>query len=710
MGGSATDKSEAIQANLPIACKQDVETLFRAHGMPLPTATVACKHFAEKADSAISSGELDPSDVGKQFCDGSSMSGKAFEASERSPMPVGFPLTQSDWKPKVGIANLKEMIRHNFKTSKEAFKFYDSSGDGKLDDDEWKAMCKELGIPSMDVEVLKGLVDTDKNGNVNPEEWGNAMGVTLPELVIYSTNKHKNAEKGWAAADADGDGNLTPEEFEASCKALGVNAENAKELMSEIDADGSGGISQAEYKNAFGIEVPELKRRVRAAHGPPKESFKAFDANGDGEMSPEEFETACKELDVPKSRAKALFAKLDTDGEGNIDPEEWDNAMSMSKKDLRHAVRDTLGNPREAAKAMDLDGDGKVSAKEMEAGLKKAGASPEEADKLLKEMDKDGDSMLTPEELQKGMGSERGFKHPADTPSVAAAGGLTVPEFKERAKKTFGTPQKAWDAFDKAAKDGNISPEEFAAGCKTLDPPSSADEAAQLFKDLDTNGDGSVDPKEFFEVMGGCATCSEKFGVSLPEFTKRAKDGGVTPEESYDAIVGPGKFGMTVPDFKEAAGKKDGSPDKAYKAMDADGNGKVTPEEFDKYCAGLTPPVTPEEAKPLFKELDKNGSGDITPEEFFEEVGKEKLAPRGKEGGGGDLTVPEVQKRAKAKHGDLQKAPTPGQIGDADGDGKISPEEKLAKTKDWAALAVTFSPAVTFCVASGVVVVAAILR
>merc|ERR1719171_610181 len=139
-------------------------------------------------------------------------------------------------------------------------------------------------------------------------------------------------------------------------------------------------------------------------------------------------------------------------------------------------------------------------------------------------MDTDGDGKVSPEELHEGIGGAeldeaRGFSHPA----AASDGAMTVPEFKELAKKKHGTPQAAFDAFDASPKDGKISPQEFAAGAQALEPPVSPEVAAELFKALDKNGDGVVEPREWFETVGGCADCKEAFGIALPEFQARTK-------------------------------------------------------------------------------------------------------------------------------------------------------------------------------------------
>jgi len=652
------DKADAIRTGLPIACKGEMEGLFRANNMPIPSATVACKAMVKKADVALEAGELDPNDNGKQFCDGQSMQGKAFEAANKSPAPMGFPLTESDWKPKITLADLEKMIRKAFSTPKVAFTKYDKNKDGGMDAEEWAAMCGELGIPTWDAKVMFKEGDKNKDGKVDSPEWQEVIPVTVPDLVKYSNEKHKNAKKAWQKADASGEGTLDPTEFEAFCKGIGVSPESAKALLPEIDKDGSGDISKEEFMNVFGVDMPEMRRRARAKFGSPEESFAKIDPNGDGSVSPEEFEKACADLNIPPANAKKLLKEADTDGSGEISPEEWEAAAKMSEKELQQAMAKNLGaGGAAAADAMDADGDGKVSADELKKGLKKAGATDEEAEQFAKEMDKDGDGKVDADELHKGTGGDaldeaRGYKHPsAAGDSAAGAGGITVPEFKDRATKKYKTPQEAFDAFDVNPKDGKISPEELAAGGATLEPPVTPEEAKTLFKPIDENGDGGIDPEEFFKILGGCATCKEAF---IP---------------------------LTVPEFKERAKAKHGTPQAAFDAFDTSPtDGKISPNELQAGGALLQPPVTPDQAKGLFGPIDKNGDGGISPEEFFEALGG--CADCGKTF---SPTAPGLAGPGGPAEGGAADAaaeePAAGQIGDLDGDGKISPEEKMAKTK-----------------------------
>merc|ERR1719482_1004757 len=105
----------------------------------------------------------------------------------------------------------------------------------------------------------------------------------------------------------------------------------------------------------------------------PEESYPKMDLNGDGSISPEEWEKGCAALDISPASAKALLKECDTDGSKEVSPEEWEVAMAMSEEELKKEVSKKLGaGGAAAADAMDADGDGQVSADELKKGLKKA--------------------------------------------------------------------------------------------------------------------------------------------------------------------------------------------------------------------------------------------------------------------------------------------------------------------------------------------------
>lgn len=660
--GGDSDPTEAIMQNLPAGCNKAVGNLYKEHGMPSKSASAACKEFVKKAEIALSAKELSPADQGKQFCDGKSTQAVAFSKSAPSDVPTNFPFIMSNWKPLVTLSGFQKMVQKAFHTPREAFIAYDKNEDGKLGPQEWLRMGRDLGINTMDIHILSGLFDEDKNNKISTYEWQNIMGVTLPELVDLSNLKHQNAENGWKAADKNGDGDVTPKEFNAFCEALAVTEKNAKKLFPQIDKNGDDKISQEEYKNVFGIGIEELKRRMREKHGSPDDSFKAVDVDGGGTIQPQEFKNACKDLNIPKATADTLFREyLDLNRSGDIDPKEWQNVMKMTAEDAQRAIRETFGaNPM----AMDTNGDGQLSPDEVTAGLEKAGASPEEAAELLKAMDYDGDGILSPTEIHYGIGNPdwdeaRGFSEPLDTNStirIPEESPVSMKDFIQRVRQAYGTGKEAWDHMAGTGAQ-SISQEQFKE--KVADLGIASGEADKLYKAMDANGDFTVDEAEWLDAIGVSPDeVQDRFLNAFPnpdaalKATDKDGDGQVSQAELEDVMVK--KLGLTPEQAKKAAEEmmeeldpsgtgmipgsefkaavemnaedvaarieeKLGSAADAMKQWDKDGDGKLTEAEFEAGAAGLG--ISPDAAKVIWNAVDKDEDGILSTEDFLRAFG-----------------------------------------------------------------------------------------
>jgi len=629
-GAGATAPEASIQANLPISCKIELEKQFKARAIPFQVATVGCKNFVKKASKALAARELDHKDHGKQFCDGKSMQQKPFDFSQASPMPAGFPLTSSKGAvPKVSLANLEKMIRSAFDTPRDAFNKYDTNGDGKLSAGEWSGLCRDLGIPKWDCDKLYKELDLNGDGEISASEWQHAMSVTLEDLRAYILQEYGNADEGWKAADADKDGRLTPDEFKAHCGTVGVTPENAARLFPQVDKDGDGSISEDEYRNVFGVDLAEFKKRARKKWGTPEESFKAMDANGDGEISPDEFVEACKQLNIPPERAEILFDELDADSSGGITPEEWEASMGLSKQDLQRTIIDKLGKPSDAFKKLDADGDGKITAKELEEALKDAGMTAEEAKEIAAAMDEDGTGISKDEWLEKSGAKDLASKRYA-TPKAA--------KHTHRVAQEFDSPKDAFDSMD-ANGDGNISPEEWQASFEKLGM--TPEEAMAAFEELDVNGDGQISRDEFYQGFGK--------GGGSDDF----RDVKPKPIEPLEPEI-------TMKEFQLRIGKSFKNGKDAWAKLAGEG-GSVTLDDFKKFCADMG--IPPGQAAKLFKQMDADGDGKLSESEFQNGVG---------------MTEDELRERALAKWGNADEIL---KQADTDGDGKVSKEELVDMMK-----------------------------
>ncbi|MEI6178588.1 MAG: EF-hand domain-containing protein, partial [Verrucomicrobiota bacterium] len=106
--------------------------------------------------------------------------------------------------------------------------------------------------------------------------------------------------------DTDGSGGISLEEFQASPKAKD-NPERAAEYFKKLDANGDGQITKEEF----------------AANRPnPEEIFKKLDTDGSGGISLEEFQASPKGKENPE-RAAEFFKKLDANGDGQVTKEEF---------------------------------------------------------------------------------------------------------------------------------------------------------------------------------------------------------------------------------------------------------------------------------------------------------------------------------------------------------------------------------------------------
>jgi len=118
--------------------------------------------------------------------------------------------------------------------------------------------------------------------------------------------------------------------------------------------------------------------------------FQQFDINGDGKLNADEINNLMRHIGHSDEEAKILMNMWDEDHNGVIDMEELKSGFASSK--LGDSNKQELAN---AFKKFDIDGDGFVSAAEIE---KMCGLDVKETKKLISEVDKNGDGRVSFEE------------------------------------------------------------------------------------------------------------------------------------------------------------------------------------------------------------------------------------------------------------------------------------------------------------------------
>ncbi len=119
----------------------------------------------------------------------------------------------------------------------ELFKKLDTSGDGQVSLEEFKAgpMAQRMGDKAE--EIFK-KIDTDSSG-----------GISLDEFKAHRPpgGDRPNPEEFFKKIDTSGDGQVSLEEFKASPMGQRLG-DKAEDLFKKLDADSSGGISMEEFK------------------------------------------------------------------------------------------------------------------------------------------------------------------------------------------------------------------------------------------------------------------------------------------------------------------------------------------------------------------------------------------------------------------------------------------------------------------------------
>merc|ERR1712110_193610 len=120
--------------------------------------------------------------------------------------------------------------------------------------------------------------------------------------------RKQEVRKMFLAADLDGDGKLSKEEWEGVLRQAGVTVtrEKVDQFFTSLDRDFDGRLTLEEF---MGEETPIEKL------------FKLMDKNGDGYVSRKEFQQICKKMN--KEQVRCAFDEFDTNGDAMLDYREF---------------------------------------------------------------------------------------------------------------------------------------------------------------------------------------------------------------------------------------------------------------------------------------------------------------------------------------------------------------------------------------------------
>ena len=158
----------------------------------------------------------------------------------------------------------------------------------------------------------------------------------------------------------------------------------ADAVFGQLDTGNKGYVDKADLQNA--VEQVTRTKKSGSGNGAPSadDLLKAFDSNGDGKITKQEFSDGTKRLAeqfesqfnrsrtsydlVSGSASNEIFKQLDTGGKGYLDKTDLENAEKRLSR-----VGDANGaiSADDLLKALDTDSDGKISKQEFSSAFEK---------------------------------------------------------------------------------------------------------------------------------------------------------------------------------------------------------------------------------------------------------------------------------------------------------------------------------------------------
>lgn len=193
----------------------------------------------------------------------------------------------------------------------------------------------------------------------------------------------KDFWEAWKAADTDGDGLISRQEFAAMKRIERLPDEKREELFKRLDKNDDGNLSRE--------ELEEMAKHREGKHQMMPRLWE-LDVNKDGEISFEEFKAGEFFKKLPPERQEAIFHWLDANGDGVISPKD-------RPADQRPGQPGPPHDPRHLFQMLDKNADGFITLDEYRQApfVRKL---PEEDQKArFDKLDRNQDSKIAPDEL-----------------------------------------------------------------------------------------------------------------------------------------------------------------------------------------------------------------------------------------------------------------------------------------------------------------------
>ena len=375
------------------------------------------------------------------------------------------------------------------------FSKMDSDNDGSIDAEELKDGLLKLNLadlPPSQVERLVKEFDSDNDGKISLEEL--VFTITGEELEVSESSSEPQL-----ASEKEYSENVLTRVMEK----FSITDRDAFLLHAQdYDSNDNGYLTEGEFKTAaeaFAVSSGDDESSEDVAKEEIEESEEVENIDSDEETDEGEVDGAEEEnLDQDEAEAEQEISDEVEESDDEESPEE--NIEDSAMYRLGIAASQGGLTIREVFESMDSDDDGLIDGPELQKGIEEISGdqlSPGEVFEILKSLDEDSDGRVNPMELVNALEElELGIKSDS-------SGAMRDPvSILIEAMDDAGTnPGRVFRDLDKNG-DGSINISELRTEVESFIEESLTDEEMDhLFERLDNDGDGFVDMYEFIENL-----------------------------------------------------------------------------------------------------------------------------------------------------------------------------------------------------------------
>lgn len=210
--------------------------------------------------------------------------------------------------------------------------------------------------------------------------------------------------EAWKAADRDGDGAISEEEFGMIQRLRGLPEDKRAGLFQRLDKNGNGVLDR--------MELERINRRQEGQEGPQPGMPRLWELDSDrsGGVSFEEFSAGKIFSKLPPEKQQAVFRHLDANGDGVISPKDRpeppmrrDGGQSRPRRlDGAKPEGPRMMEPRMMIRELDADGDGSLSFEEFRKGQAVRHLTEDEQEDRFEALDKNKDLKISAADFPAG--------------------------------------------------------------------------------------------------------------------------------------------------------------------------------------------------------------------------------------------------------------------------------------------------------------------